>query len=103
MQYIEGQALASLIQELRCRGGREPPTEPAPDRSAGALAGELTSGRWLPRRADDIHGASSHGVKHTPTAQEESASSVSTQAAAVLSTGAATRTPLFFRTIASPG
>src|SRR6266404_7909116 len=50
MQYIEGQALASLIQELRCQGGRETSTEPAPDRSGNALAGELTSGRWLPRR-----------------------------------------------------
>src|SRR5436305_1955554 len=48
MQFIEGQTLAALIQDLRRLAGLEKTDETASTGTAGSLAGALASGCWAP-------------------------------------------------------
>jgi serine/threonine protein kinase/Flp pilus assembly protein TadD len=50
MQYIEGQTLAALIQELRHLAGMETERPAGAAESASVLASELALGRWAPAK-----------------------------------------------------
>ena len=50
MQFIDGQTLAALIQELRQSAGLQPADQAAAPSPALSLASELATGRWAPAR-----------------------------------------------------
>jgi WD40 repeat protein/serine/threonine protein kinase len=99
MQFIDGQSLAAMIQELRQQAGLVADPD-APSVNAAAMAQELTSGHWAPakRRSFDPDAT----CVYDPAAELPVA--VTTVAAAgATSTDPSTRTPAFFRTVASLG
>jgi serine/threonine protein kinase len=122
MQYIEGQTLAALIQELRRLAGLEKadesPLTPTPlpwgsgqgQASAEKLANELVSGHWaaLPRspsRPVDPKAT----VAYPPPPPDLSrltpdhSPAATTPPVAAFSTDRSTQTPAFFRTVANLG
>jgi serine/threonine protein kinase/Tfp pilus assembly protein PilF len=126
MQFVEGQTLAALIQELRQSEGRngDAPSEPRPLGSGSAeplgqqarqgtpaypprppegLASELTSGRWAPAREGNVDSpATGPYVPSAPVDQTPQAATV-TPPVGALSTEHSTRRPAFFRTVANLG
>jgi serine/threonine protein kinase/tetratricopeptide (TPR) repeat protein len=103
MQFIEGQTLAALIQELRRQAtvnAGAPPTGAGP---AAALAVELVSGRWAspdqrPAAAEPPGAELAGALPPGPTA-----AAATTQPAAVLSTERSIVSREFFRTVAQLG
>jgi serine/threonine protein kinase len=85
MQFIEGQNLAALIQDLRRLAGRGAQPGPGP---ASALALDVASGRWAPPRSRTA---------------EPVGPGTTTPPAAALSTEGSLRDPAFFRTVARLG
>jgi hypothetical protein len=103
MQFIDGQSLAAVIRELRQLAGLETRDEPGSMHPAAGLAGELASGRWAPvkRSGADPQPTTAcvPASKPSPTSLAETA----TLPVAALSTERSTKSPAFFRTVASLG
>jgi WD40 repeat protein/serine/threonine protein kinase len=97
MQFIEGQTLAALIQELRQLAGRQLPVTPDPTGAASSLAGELASGHWAPpqRNEPDLPPTTDYVPGAAPSA--------AATAAATLSTERSTQSRGFFRAAAHLG
>jgi serine/threonine protein kinase len=96
MQFIEGQTLAAVVQELRRLAKPPAPGGPAASAPVNASASEVASGRWAPPRptADPAP-----AVDHVPASPGET----TTQAAAALSTERSAKGPAFNRTVAGLG
>jgi WD40 repeat protein/serine/threonine protein kinase len=91
MQFIEGQTLAAVIQELRQLARPQTPAEPV-----GALAGDMASGRWAPPGPT---------ADAKPTADYVTAppGETMTQAAATISSERSKKGSAFYRTVANLG
>jgi WD40 repeat protein/serine/threonine protein kinase len=113
MQFVEGQTLAAIIQELRQLDGRQvkAPQE-VEARPLGDLASELVSGRWAPAKGDGADSPTTGpyslppfvapyqpgvGLGQIPIVE------TATRAVATISTEHSTKSPGFFRTVANLG
>jgi WD40 repeat protein/serine/threonine protein kinase len=99
MQFIDGQTLAAVIQDLRQQAG----VEKGPSVGGGpvsALASELVSGRWAPAKRPPADSQAT-----TPYTPGEPAAPTEPRTApgAALSTERVTRSPAFFRSVAALG
>jgi WD40 repeat protein/serine/threonine protein kinase len=102
MQFIEGETLAAIIQELRQLAGNPTAAPLIPSNAAGSLPQELASGRCAPARP---------GAESQPTGPYLPASAPAlaplagtvTPAVATLSTERSITSPAFFRTVANFG
>ena len=101
MQFIDGHTLAAVINELRRLAAPEAPEGAA---EASALAGDLASGRWAPPKqppaGEQATGPYVPAPKPLPT---HHSALTTTPPVAALSTERSTRSPAFFRTVASLG
>jgi serine/threonine protein kinase len=91
MQFIEGQTLAAVIQELRQLAKPQAPAEPV-----GALASDMASGRWAPP-------GPAADAKPTSDYVPAPAAETMTQAAATISTERSRKGSAFYRTVANLG
>jgi eukaryotic-like serine/threonine-protein kinase len=96
MQYIEGQTLAAVIQELRALRGPDGPA------AAGPLASELASGRWAPARRGAAALPPTSPCVPAPPSPEAPAGDKTTRPAAARSTERSA-TPAYVRTVAHLG
>ncbi len=102
MQFIDGQTLAAMIAELRRRAGREGGVPTGSSEPAGALAGEMASGRWALRKQGAAEGPSTDPYPPPPGAAGAAAAETRPQRAAV-TTERVTTEPGYFRTVAQLG
>jgi WD40 repeat protein/serine/threonine protein kinase len=92
MQFIDGQTLAAVIQELRQLA--RPKGDAA---AAGGLAEELASGRWAPTKRNGIEAPPTTAYVPAPAPLADTAP------VAALSTERSTKSAAFFRTVAHLG
>jgi WD40 repeat protein/serine/threonine protein kinase/tetratricopeptide (TPR) repeat protein len=119
MQFIDGQTLAALIQELRQSAALQPGDRPAAPGHASSLASELVGGRWAPARTGAVPAGEQTGP-YTPAADVPAGQvsnlpeipgkletcptdETATPPVAALSTEQSTKKPAFFRTVANLG
>ena len=103
MQFIEGQTLADLIQDLRRLAGLEEGADPASAGATGSLACELASGRWAPRKHNSVDPHPTVPFTPVGTGPQAPMTAPPTLAGATASTENSTRNPEFFRTAANLG
>jgi WD40 repeat protein/serine/threonine protein kinase len=108
MQFIDGQTLAAVIQDLRQLAAPEPRVaDSVPQISAPSLAAELVSGRWAPATpaSTPLHptGPYSPQPAHQSPVPADDAPLTDTPPVAMLSTERSTKTPAFFRAVANLG
>jgi serine/threonine protein kinase len=97
MQYIDGQTLGAVIRELRQLTPPSTPEPAGPGGEASALADDMASGQWAPAKRAATNEPSTG--PYAPTTE----ALATTPPVAALSTERSTRSPAFFRTVASLG
>ncbi len=110
MQFVEGQSLAGMIAELRSLAGLKGGEEPGSSSSASGLVKELVSGRWAPLQPNGANLAATSPYTPRPAdvpqndgRQDQAPREADTPAVAGLSTDPSTKSPAFFRTVATLG
>jgi serine/threonine protein kinase len=112
MQFIDGQTLAAMIAELRPLAEPDAADRAGSTAAAKALAGELASGRWAPPQRR--HGDPQLTAPYTPLPPRPepvaagrqpdlAPAETATAPAAALSMERSTKSPAYFRTVASLG
>jgi WD40 repeat protein/serine/threonine protein kinase len=102
MQFIDGQTLAALIQDLRRLAAPDAADQPARAGAAGEWASEMVSGRWALPRRDAVTGEPTSPYPPPPAPFVRPDSKVTTQPVAV-STERPAAGPGYFRTVAQLG
>jgi eukaryotic-like serine/threonine-protein kinase len=102
MQFIDGQSLAAMIQELRQQAGLAATSDTA-SVSAAALAKELASGRWAPAKRGLVDAEATAPYGALPPAAEAPAAETLQSVVPAPSTDASIKSPAFFRTVANLG
>jgi tetratricopeptide (TPR) repeat protein len=102
MQYIDGQTLASLIQELRHLAGRQTADASQAAGPAAELASEMASGRWAPRQPGSAVGQLT-GPYPAPAEAPGAPAPETVPQAAAASTQRWATDPAYFRTVAQLG
>jgi WD40 repeat protein/serine/threonine protein kinase len=97
MQYIDGHTLGAVIRELRQLTQPSTPEPAGPGGEASALADDMASGQWAPAKRAATNEPSTG--PYAPSAE----ALATTPPVAALSTERSTRSPAFFRTVASLG
>jgi WD40 repeat protein/serine/threonine protein kinase len=103
MQFIEGQTLAALIQELRQLDGDKATGRPASASAAGSLAQELASGWWAPARQRSAEPQPTGPYAPASTPEPAPLADTVTPPKVALTTERSTTSPAFFRTVANLG
>jgi serine/threonine protein kinase len=101
MQFVDGQNLATLIQELRRLAGLATSEQPQQSSTAGELAGELASGRWAQGRTPSAELPPTDPYQLTAEGAKTLAAETVPQAAGC--TERSVRDPAYFRTMAQLG
>jgi serine/threonine protein kinase/Flp pilus assembly protein TadD len=102
MQYIDGQTLAALIQQLRHLAGRPAGDAPQAAGAAAELASEMASGRWAPRQPGSTAGQPT-GPYPAPAEAAGAPGPETVPQAAAASTQRWATDPAYFRTAAQLG
>jgi hypothetical protein len=103
MQFIDGQTLAALIQELRQDSGLDTNGASRPSRSLSAVAQDLLSGRAASAQPPAVEGPATG--PHTPAPDEATLPSAATRprGAAAVSTARSIKSAAYFRSVAHLG
>ena len=103
MQYIEGQSLSALVEELRRIEGRAGDDAPRRNEEAFALASELASGRFAPVATATLPGTQTEPEGCRPSGEAGEIVALATPTAPTSSTRSSTRSGAYFRTVARMG
>ena len=103
MQYIDGQSLSALVEELRDLERRAGDRSEARNEAAFVLASELASGRFAPVGTATVTLAETALEGRSGPAPTVAVAPSSTPSATRSSTGSSNRTSAYFRTVARMG
>jgi serine/threonine protein kinase len=103
MQYIEGQSLSALVEELRRIEGRARDDGARRNEEAFALADELASGRFAPAVTATLPGQQTEPEGCRPSGEAGEIIGLAAPMAPTSSTRSSTRSGAYFRTVARMG
>ncbi len=103
MQYIEGQSLSALVEELRRIEGRAGDDAARRNEEAFALASELASGRFAPAVTATLPGTQTEPEGCPPSGEPGETVALASPMAPTSSTRSSTRSGAYFRTVARMG
>ena len=103
MQYIEGQSLSALIDELRRIEGRTGDLAARRNEEAFVLASELASGRFAPAVTATLPGTRTERASDRSSGESSEVNAVATPMAPTSATRSSTRSAAYFRTVARMG